>query len=430
MRAVNFVLEILFARRMTALIFDLGATVGLVLIATAYLRQALDSTWASVAIVVGLEAFVQWLGWLAFRHQDVLARLVDGPPAFGPLGGLQRSTLRTVIRTSQQLRVDFDPADRALVDRLSAIDLESVESMFKKKFLEVSNDTPETEVEEEWRNVWENEVLAYTAGNATLHDTFGAPSYASIVMPIRLLGVRNLVSPIFKVFQILLLWIAYRYLNGEQSLLTVLQIGLVFSLTISMVIYLNHSIALSEIEVIPSPEVVPDEFREQANQLVGRKVMPTRIMLKTGYFESVGRFFLRSIAFGTLYNSVLTLGLIAISLVIGLLAAGDSSEVLSSYRDLSVAVLIIPFAIMLSHYVATLLVQYLRHLAAAVIGGALSAFVPFVVDYSVHGHVSASSTTIISSAVTGTTVALVTAVATLLTNRVGSPPETASVAPA
>jgi hypothetical protein len=296
--------------------------------------------------------------------------------------------------------------------------------VFKNEFLKLDRGS-QTDQEERWRDVWEHEVLDYKVGQATLRDIFGPPSYASILLPLRLLGVRSLISPILKVFQVVLVWSAYRYLNNDQGLLSVLQIGIVFSVTLSMLIYLNHSLALSEIEVMRTADL-PTGIREQAELLIGRKMIPTRISILSGYFESVGQYFLRVITVGTFYNALLTLGLLGLSLGAGVAFAGDKSdELLSSYGSLALALVLIPVAMVTAHYAATLLIQHLRHFAAVVIGGLVTALLPLGIQYAARGNVSGDTTTVLSASISGGMGALATAIGTMVTNRFGSSPESA-----
>lgn len=429
MRIINVFLGILFTIRLTSLLFDLGSTFVLIWVATAYFRDAVQNTSLEIGVFLALYALLVLHGRLLNQHPALVTKLFDGPPAFRPLGGLQRSPLRAAIRASRQLRVEFDSGDRAIIEQLTKLDLETTETVLKSKFLKLDRGS-QTDQEERWRDIWEHEVLDYRVGEATLRETFGPPSYASILLPLRLLGVRSLVSPIFKIFQVVLVWSAYRYLNNDQSLLSVLQIGIVFSVTLSMLIYLNHSLALSEIQIIRTSDELPEAIREQAEPLIGRKAFPTRISILSGYFESVGRYFLRVITVGTFYNAFLTLSLLALSLGAGVAFAGDKSdELLSSYGSLALALVLIPVAMVTAHYAVTLLIQYLRHFAAVVIGGLVTALLPLGIQYAARGSVPRDATTVLSASTSGSVGAFATAIGTMLTNRFNSSPEKSAAAP-
>jgi hypothetical protein len=434
LKVVNVALAIVFAIPITAILFDLLFVVLFALIVSSEARAWVDTLWFSIVIIAGLILLMMALGGLMQRLWPWPFRLIDGPPAFGRLGGGAKHVLQTTIKAATDLRVEFDPSDARLAEELAQTDLGATEAVLKEKYLELAPaefpDDDEDALEQRWQRIWENEILGYRAGNSTLRESVGAPSYGGLIIGTHLLSVRNIVVPAYKILQLVLIVLVYRALTGDGSWLTVFQVGLVFTFALSMVIYLNHSKLFGELEILPPPPNLPEPYREEWDQFQGKKLIPLSITIAPGYFGTIGRYFARNIGVWAFYNAVVMLFVIACTVALTLVVSPEyRDDYLPWYGTLALALALIPAGMLAAHFFATLILQHARQLSAVVVGGLVTALAPLGVQYLVEGEVSGNTAIIITTVVTGVLGAVAAGFGTVVKERMSAAPPAAAGQP-
>jgi hypothetical protein len=428
MQVLNFLILVAFANRITRALFEVAIVFIFAVVITSEARSAADSFWFSVlviALVIGV-----WIAAvvLSGRVTNLLLRLVNGPPAFGDLGGSPKHLVRAAIRTSKELRFELAPGDAAVLDAHMALLLKADETYLRAKFVELLESEGRSlepdQLEAEWKEVWEAEILEYRVRDATLRDTYASPSYSGPIIPLRLLQVGELTGPIFLAFNAALVLLSYRALTGTGSFLTVLQVGLAFSFLITTIIYLNHLKSLAFLQVLePAEELIdelPEELREQIRDNVGRQIVPIRVSATPSYFSAVRDYFARSIATVMTYNAIVGVVMISIPLLAGVIVASDSrSQLASMYAKLAVAIAVIPLAIVALHYLTSLLIQHVRRYAAIAVGGLAAALLPVGLQYLANGDIATSTQAVVTAAVVGVVGSVATAFGTHLTEHIG-----------
>jgi hypothetical protein len=395
-----------------AFVIDLAASAVLIIVISAKARHDSGGLWFDVVVFLLLAAVWLGIGTQIKRTLPVLTLFIDGRPTFGELGGGPTRLLRAAIRASTELRFELAPNDVEVMDRLAALDLKITADFFRERFVELAQKQTEPpdegEIDSEWKTLWEGDLLGYRSGKSTLREAFGAPSYALQIVPHRLPAVRNLVLPLFYIYQVVLMWLVYRLLSGSGSLLTILQVGLAFSVLLSMLILVNHSTGLERVEIL---DTFPEKYREEASGLVGVQVEPVKVSVTAGYFSLVRGYFARAIAVLMGYNALIGLLLLGISLAAGLVAAsGRHGELLTWYGELAAAFVLIPVGMLAGFYIAWQLVQSARRLVAVAIGALVTALVPFALNYIASGNAPRGTSAILAGAITVAVASLATGI--------------------
>jgi hypothetical protein len=399
----------------------------LVLVVTSEVRSAVDRQSVSIALITFLYLLANGLGLVLMRFNKFVNRTAWGPPAFDELGGVDTSLMRATMKSAKQLRLEFDPSDAEVADALAELDLEATEGMIKQRFTELMSerdpDAAQDDIEDRWTWVWENEILGYRIDDVAFREVFGPPAYASNILFFKLANMRQLLLPAFLLYQVILVVLVYRTLSGATDLLTVLQVWVALSFALSMLIFLNHTKGLGQLDVLAPLEGVPESTKEKWEPLIGTRLIPVRVSVTSSYFGVIGRYFARAIAFNSLLNAAILMIFIAISLAVGTLLAPDSrGDLVSWYGKLALVFAVIPVGMLAAHFVATVLIEHLRQIAAIVVGGLVTALLPVGLEYLAKGQISSGWTTIASSAIAGVVGALAAGLGTQLTNRASSAP--------
>ena len=416
-----------------------------VLVLTSTARHEVDnSIFSIILILIGALMCVAVTAFFS-RLAPLLSRLANGPPAFESLGHeakyIPKHLLRTSIRTSHELSIEFFTEDDAHAMAVQAecnrdVDEAILHAAFTRLALAASETPDPHAIETDWKNVWEDELLTYRVGEATLHDTYSPPSYSSALIPLRIVGVARLVGGMLLVFQTILLFLAFQALTGGGSWLTVVQVGLVTSFLISMIIYLNHIQAFGQITLAGISEnelpdeiadLIPKEVSDRTNSFAGTVIIPRYVKFTTAYFSAIRNFFARNMLVNMTYNALFMLALMVPS-VVGtvIFAANRRDDAVVLYGKLALVVVLIPVSVVLTFFLASLLIQHLRYLAAAAIGGLVTAILPIALQYISTGSISGNKGTIISAVVAGLVGTFASAAGALLTKRIGAAPATAT----
>ncbi len=417
MQALDLVLVLAFANPVMAFVIDVGAFILATIFVTSAARDGVDSGWFSVGVIVLV--VLLWLGlvWQSSKTIQFLARLQNGPPAFGDLGGLPKRLLRTTIRASKGLKFELTQEDAALMEEYASVLRAGDEVLLREKFLEVEDGE-----DDGWADVWERELLAYPAGDLTLRDAYKAHTVG--IIPLRLVQVGQLVGPMFLAFQFLLSFLAYRALTGAGSWVTVFQVGLVVTFVLTMIIYLNHVKSLQTIQLLETPqellEKLPDDLQERVTALVGAQIVPIRVAVTPSYFSAIRDYFAGAIAVVSSFNALVQLVAVGVAFLASIPFADSRGDVASDYGKLALTLAVIPFGILAAFYLASLLIQHVRHFAAIALGGLVTALAPLALTYLAKGEVPDDTRSIVTAAAAGLVGTLTAALGTFLTERIGA----------
>ena len=428
-QALDIAIAVAFANPLMRLLIDLAAMALLVIAVTSQARSAVDEPWFTAVVIVLVILPLLAVMWQSGRILLSLARLEQGAPAFGALGGLGKHLLRVTVKTSKAFRLELSPEDSALMTRFASLAQAVDEAILRKQFFELERPAEPADddaLEREWRAIWEKEILTYRVGDATMRDTYNPESPAAAIIPFRLIGVTTLIAGMILAFQIALLFLSFRATTGGGSWVTVFQVCLVGSFLLTSIIYWNHVTSLRLIEIQPTADAVvesiPADVRDDLDELTGARIVPIRVITTPSYFSAIRDYFAGSITVSTVYNAVLGLVLIAIALTAAIaVAPGSRSTIVSEYGELAIAFVAIPFAIVASFYTASLLIEHFRSLTGALLGGLVTGLVPLLLSWLVRGDVPSNSATIIAAAITGLIGTFATALGTHLKDRLGSP---------
>ncbi len=305
------------------------------------------------------------------------------------------------------------------------LDREVTEEFLKLKYLEVVGapaDTQNPNLEEEWRKVWNDQILGLRIGGTSKGVvTFGAvlaeDSVAFELEALKLAGVTALAMSLVKVFQGVMTYLAFSVVSGNASYLTGLQVGLVLSLIISLLLFIFHSHQRAELTLLGSgtlPEVVKDRFADRVDRLSrGGPLHPIRVTAAKGYLGTIRDHFGWLLAGITTINTVAALLAVAIALVVGAAWRPPSlRDLIVWYERFAFGLILIPIALLGGYYVTFWILRNARIFMAAVITGGLGIALPYALTYFVTGRLDLGQATNAIAAAAGgilpTTVAVIT----------------------
>jgi hypothetical protein len=354
-------------------------------------------------------------------------RLVFGRPIFGKIGGADRVSFYTSLRASRLLHIEFDESDRGLAREFNRLDMDVTRYLLHQNYRAFINKhfagNPEAlaEAEGEWEDVWEKKLLNMGLADYKLRDAFDLDNIAYRVVPLKLTASASLISPLLKFFQLAMLYMVARVLNGESQIITAVQVAVFVSLILSILWYIYHSYRISELEFAGNYENLPadvqEHFSERFEPFLGKSLALRRVTVDKEYYGLVRSYQMRHILI-TALNTLLMLVWIGLLALIGLFTPSiDQSYVLTWYRDLSLGILLIPLIFYVGFYLVSIFVQSFRSFLSAVVAGAVSAVLPFGITYLVTGEFEFDDiNSAISSIVAGLGVAIATLIVTNMTS--------------
>ena len=201
--------------------------------------------------------------------------------------------------------------------------------------------------------------------------------------------------PSVKIFQLLLIYILVRYLDGVTPLVTVIQAGVAMSFIFSLLWFIHHAYKLSEIQYVGLLEGLPDELRAEFEPRLatfeGFKVRPTRIVVKKRYLSLVRDYLLTPLLRDMLLNTLFALLLAAVTLVIGRIAyPAQFAELAVWYRKFAIGLVLIPFGFLASYYLSFWILHNVRRIVAPVVASLVGALLPFLIVFIFTGKLQAN----------------------------------------
>jgi hypothetical protein len=418
-QAVNRILLFLIAPPVRV-VWSLSGVIAIAIVISRPARDAVERTWFSITLVALAVIAEMLIGVLMVRKAGLIRRFVLGRPVFGKVGGSPVRVVRASIRAASEAELEFDAADRKVMDEVADFMRDATESTFRDQFHRVERErdaSDEEGGEDRWREVWKG-VLSTRIGNIAIGEFLDGRSHSFLVLGPKFRAVLALVEPLLMAYWIVVVWLVAGALFGDGTLLPALQAGLVVSVMISSVVFLNHVIGLGAKFPIETEQLLarlPQELHARALKLGEKEVTPRGVKLSERYYSIVrdfmGQTLLRQglVATGNLTPLIALCGVAA-----AMFAPGSLGSVLRDYGVLLLSLPCILVGLLFGHYLTFLVLENVRQFLAPVIGGAAAAGVPLVAEYLATGAVQADQRTIVTSVISGVLGAVVTGV----TNRI------------
>lgn len=425
MKAIAFTMNVLFLKPISFFLSDFIILILAVLIITGKLRFYVDSALLDTGIVIIIVIIALILGYLLSKALPWLSRILFGKPVFGKIGGLDRKTFFTSLKCIDNIKFEFIEEDVERVKNFNKLDAEITEEILKQNYLkDVYNPAAAQagtfsalDFRSEWEKVWNEEILTVGTDGITFKDAMSEDNAALRVIPLKLVGSALLISPLIKVFQIIMIFFISRFLNGESQLLLVIQLGVFFSFILSVLWYIfnSHQMVEMPMSFVNIPENIKSKFSDRIDQFTGKTFRPKKITVKKRYFSLVRSYELRQILV-TFQNSILLLVLVGIVLLIGLLGSpGNRDAIASWYKNFSIGLIILPFAFYIGFYIVSVITQHIKRVLAPIVAALVAALAPLFVNYLYTGSFQLGEAKIaIMGVITGAGVLVGTAISELI----------------
>lgn len=402
-----------------AIIFSVAISLGYALwIGWAFsmqLRALLDNIGWSIVIYLTVTALILMLGYFLSK---LTPRLVLGAATFGKLGGMPRRTLSAAIRASAQISVEMLDHDRPLAVRFNTIQVRVLHDTLQANFEAISRrlgkDT--AAIAAEWQQVWDQQVLNMIFAGQSLREA----------MDVNQFGVNYAISALMRstfafpfvvnIFWIVMVFLIYRYANGQLALLTCVQAGMamVFIMASFWYLFVLHNLSAFPLTFagLPMPQTTRAEFAQDISELEGTELHPKHIQVKAQFYQIIRNYQTRLLCGSMLSDTSILLLLIGLIYGTITLIDAEHARAVSHYHAvLAYGVVIAATGIVASFYVFSVILQHFRKIGAALIVALLSAGLPFLIDYLLGGELNISGAReAIFAGSGGLTVALVTAI--------------------
>jgi hypothetical protein len=275
--------------------------------------------------------------------------------------------------------------------------------------------------------VYDEKILGLTAQGVrhtqiTLRDILKEEDLSLGNEGLKLTGVASLLGAIATLSFIVMLFFITRYLNGDASLLTIIQIGLFSGFITSSVLFLSHSqhnleyhfFLFSDLDEFP--EDVAADLRQRFAQFENRTVRPLAVDVHPRYLSLIRGFFgimmIPHMAL-LLFNTLL---IIIVALLFGFFFQNSAfADALPWYRDLALGLSIAVVGLIVAYQVAFLVLQHLRLLMIPVVISLLTIALPYFFDYLFTGSLEIDE---IKNAILGIGASVVTGVVAVVTSQV------------
>ncbi len=382
---------------------------------SAQLRALLDSLGWSILIYLTVTALILVLGYFVSK---LTPRLVLGAATFGQLGGMPRRTLSAAIRASAQISVDLFDHDQPLAVRFNTVQVRVLHDTLRANFEALSQRLGKdaASIAAEWPRVWDQQVLNMTFAGQSLREA----------MDVNKFGVNYAISALVRstyafpfavnVFWIVMVYLIYRYANGQLALLTCVQAGvvMVFIMASFWYLFVLHNLTAFPMTFagLPMPETTRQEFAKDIAELEGTELRPKHIQVQGKFYQIIRNYQTRLLCGSMMSDTSILLLLIGLIYGAITLIDADHARAVSHYHAvLAYGVIIAAAGIVASFYVFSVILQHFRKIGAALLVALLSAGLPFLIDYLLGGDLNISGVReAIFAGSGGLTVALVTAV--------------------
>ncbi|OWY20669.1 hypothetical protein C7N43_00270 [Sphingobacteriales bacterium UPWRP_1] len=381
------------------------------------------------------------LAGVAYGYSIVLNRYIFpwflgqffGKPVFGRLGGMDRFSFFTLLKTAQKMRIDIKDTDKPLSQQFCELDNDLTEAMFKERYFALYAEQAQKEgidLEAEWKNLWETKMLSVGTDNVTFNKARVPENLAFRMMPLKLQFASSLISPFIKFFQLIGICLLATYLTGFLPLLSIIQVLVALNLILSVFWYMIYSYNMSEVQLLVPDESVlsPGLFQQFAGRLQSmehKSLRPLNITVENSFFTDIRRYQLRYIICFTLLNSLFVLLMLLVAYLAHLALGNANPYALSWYLPFAAGALLLPVAFYMGFYFISIIIQHFRKVLGSLLVGITTAVLPFFIYYLIKGQFQISEVQNgIWAALSGITTVLSTIVASQFKEILESEPKT------
>ncbi|QQS30316.1 MAG: hypothetical protein IPM47_05035 [Sphingobacteriales bacterium] len=349
--------------------------------------------WLSVILCIAL------LG-ISLAYSNILPRIYTwfttlffGKPVFGKLGGLDRVTFFTILKSSPKIRIDLKESEKEIAKKFCELDNDLTEGLFRERYYALYGEQASregTDMEAQWKNLWENKLLMVGTGKATFQNVRNTENLGFRVMPLKLQNATMLISPFIKFFQLFGIVLIVAYLAEWMSLLTAIQIMVALNLILSIFWYLLYSYNMSDIALIVPDETVlsKDLYQKHADKISGlqnKSIKPINITIENSFFTDIRTHQLRFIGAFTLLNSLYILGMLLLVVGAQALFIGLGEPASKWYLLFGLGILLLPIGFYVGFFFISVIIQHFRKVLGSLVVGVTTAVLPFFIYYLIKG---------------------------------------------
>jgi len=250
MRLLSAALYLLVVNPISAGILDIIVSLMFILVISSWLRAVSHSTLFGILVFVVLVIVGVIYGTVLVRLFPALERLVLGDTVFGRVGGMRRKIFFTSLKLAHAIKYEFNEHDSQRLQEHGALDRDLTEAWLKWSYrtnIYEKLTPPRPDFELSWNKLWNETILNVGTEGRTLRDALTSDEVAFSVIPLQLIKSTAFVSPFIKIFQLILIFVLARYLDGASQLVTVIQTCVALSFIFSILWFIHHAYKLSEI---------------------------------------------------------------------------------------------------------------------------------------------------------------------------------------
>jgi hypothetical protein len=401
MRISNIAMWVLVVNPLSGTILDIIVSVLFIFVISSKLRTLPHTNLFGFFIIVILIIVTVIYGTILLKLFPVLERLVLGDSVFGRVGGMPRKIFFTSLKLAHTIKYEFNEQDSQQLKDHGALDRDLTEAWLRwsyRKNVYEKMTPPLPDFESAWTKLWNETILKVGTEGRTLRDALTSDEVAFSMIPLQLIKSRMFVSPFIKIFQLILIYVLARYLNGASPLVSVIQACVALSFVFSILWFIHHAYKLNEIEYIGVIDELPNELQNEFGPRLKRfhnlRARPTKITLKKRYLSLVRNYLVTSLGRDLLLNALFSLVLVGGTLVIGRLAFSSQFNELSLwYRQFAMGFVLISLGFLGSYYVSFWILQNVRRIVAPVVASLVGALSPFGINFVLTGKLELSQLT-------------------------------------
>ena len=379
----------LFINRKSMEIMDIIWLIILCVIISSPVRGSLKSFWISAAFVSCLFIFGIIWSLMIYKLAPLVYKILFGKPVFGILGGMPRKTFFTALKCSNDLQFEFRDEDKAKIENYKTLDTDILEYILKRNYIKQMLDPKNPNfLEEEWQDVWNNKILNLGVDGITFRDSLYGNNIGMRILPLKLTAITYIISPFFKIFSLVMVYLFVKFLIGDISHLTVIQIGILSIFIISLIWFIHNSFKLTEIPFTFDfhPDEIMEKFSERIQPMRNIKIRPKKLSINKHYISCVRDYLAPYLLAVTLINSVTAIMFIVITLLmVILIMPSDMHNFTTLYMNLSIGILSLPIFLLIGYYTTFLILRNPKKFAAPIILGFLGVILPYIADFILTG---------------------------------------------
>ena len=399
-RGLTQLLALLFLNKAAMYFWDLGyVLVVCAIVARPAWMHAHGRAFGVSLVAILVVVFSVW-GNLIVGLLPFILRVEYGPPIFGDLGGSPRRVFFAMVRCADAFKWGFRPEDLALVKAYGCLDRDVTEWTLKNAYHQLQaakGAAALQDFEQSWSNVWRQKILSLQIQVGPnrwvkLDDAFSEDNWGIRVEPIKLTVVSNILAPIVKLVQLVMIFLLARFVDGRIQLLTVVQSGLFLGLVVCLILFLYHAHQNAAIPFIGSvvPNL-PEPLKERLKPFAGVIVRPTKVTVTPRYLTLIQNYFAEGIAMWTVLNTISSLLIVGVVLLVTRLwHPAILHAVLPWYREFSMGLLFVPTGLLAIYFLMFLVLRNFKLVLAPIVLGLLTVLIPYAFTYLAGGRVDLS----------------------------------------